>query len=264
MRGARGPRAWRIRRGRVDKNLLWLAELPGVKTYPAGLSVPRPTTLCPMQYVSPEAALYVARVLGCRLPSSTEWQAAYQPGGETNLRDTTSWLKQRDYILNLQRRNKPSWPDTDVFLPKDATAARGGTAQPVAGASDTRLWFSPVGSGGAFQHLAGNVAELVYDAPPRFNEAFKEPGSLSSARLRCFLDEGAAHLKVIGGSALSPPELWNGADKSFAGAWPADLARARRGYSDVGFRLAFTAPGDPVARRLKNLLKRWGYLTKAP
>ena len=39
-----------------------------------------------------------------------------------------------------------------------------------------------------------------------------------------------------------------------------DAASSRDGYSDVGFRLAFTAPRETLAARLQRVLRVHGYL----
>jgi hypothetical protein len=57
---------------------------------------------------------------------------------------------------------------------------------------------------------------------------------------------------VIGGSALSAGDL--DVDR------PLPVTRTDRGYSDVGFRLAFTAPARNLAERLKWALAGEDYL----
>jgi len=71
-----------------------------------------------------------------------------------------------------------------------------------------------------------------------------------------------AQFRVVGGSALSPPELWNGKGKPFARGYPVVLDEARAGLSDVGFRLAFTAPQESVAARIRRFVRRQGYLAQ--
>ena len=94
---------------------------------------------------------------------------------------------------------------------------------------DGVLWFKEVAPAGmgVFNHLVGNVAEMT-------------------------LENG--HLFTIGGSALSPPtravdrELeipnWRGGNK---------------GYSDVGFRLAFSGPPG-AKQQLLAVLEKQSYL----
>ena len=128
------------------------------------------------------------------------------------------------------------------------------------------LWFATVGSGGkGFQHLVGNVAEFVFQPPAGLDEKLQElPKSEASKAAATFLklvQDHAASLRVIGGSALSAPEVWDGKGKPFGKAWPVELVKgARDSYSDVGFRLAFTAPRETPADQLRRILRRRGYL----
>ena len=57
---------------------------------------------------------------------------------------------------------------------------------------------------------------------------------------------------MIGGSALSPPDI--------PLETPLPLAHADIGYSDVGLRLAFTAPARSLAERLAWVLSGQRYL----
>jgi len=53
-------------------------------------------------------------------------------------------------------------------------------------------------------------------------------------KVAAFTQDPQTHVYVIGGSALSPPEL--GFDKP----WPVTSDMAKNGFTDVGFRLAFS------------------------
>jgi len=258
----KGPRAWRVERGggRIGPARRWLVPIPGVEPYPEGAAPPRPARGHPMQYVSPQAAMFVARLLGCRLPTSWEWAAALGRFGRAaaggNLRDRR-WLAQRDHVAAQWAKGlRASWPDADIFLPPAIQGVkRRREATAVAGGDDGHLWFAKVGSGEAMEHLVGNVAELVFDAP----EALETSPATAEA-LGALVEKHKGKLGVVGGSALSPPEVWNGGDKPYGRVWPVDLARAREGYSDVGFRLAFTAPKVGPAQRVARVLRKHDYL----
>jgi len=235
----KGPRTWRwVSRGRnVGFITSWLMPLPGVVPYPEGFRPARPSRSHPVQYVSAEAAGAFAALLGCRLPTSAEWEAAWRAAGkgEPNLRDAT-WLRQRDHMRGIFASGVAGdWPDAGIFVPPGVKVARGGDAAPAAEADDGTLWFSPVGSGIAFQHLAGNAAEFVFEKPQLLDKARGSGPAQVAALVKTHRDT----VRVIGGSALSPPELWDGRARPFATAWP--VAETSEGYSDVGFRLAFTA-----------------------
>jgi hypothetical protein len=80
------------------------------------------------------------------------------------------------------------------------------------------------------RHLLGNVAEYLFD-------------------------ESSKQFFVAGGSALSPPEI------DPLKSYPVDLRLASEGFSDVGLRLAFNAPGGVAGRsRLQQLLKNQPFL----
>jgi hypothetical protein len=84
------------------------------------------------------------------------------------------------------------------------------------------------------------VAQFVCDA----SEAFDHRGDKKSAAgIRKFVEDSPKSLYVIGGSALSPPEI--PFDK------PQPVAHADEAYADVGIRLAFTAPSRSLAEKVK-------------
>lgn len=216
-----------------------------------------------MQGISAQAAMYFAALAGCRLPSSAEWAAAYDayekgdPAVTWNLRDPT-WQRQQDHMKN-QREDAASWPDQWVFWPKGYSGQRraGKDAVAVTGKDDGLLWFAAVasGAGATFRHLVGNVAEFTYEDPRRFEEAFKEPKDVSIAKVTSFLAQDD-NVSVVGGSALSAPELW--AEGSCDKAYRADSTAS---YSDVGVRPAFSAPTEPPASRMWALVRPSEYLT---
>jgi hypothetical protein len=225
--------------------------------YPSGVNPPPPTDDLPMQYVSPQAAIYFARLLGCRLPTPEEWNAAnsLNNGGQQiiKLRDQT-WVNQFKHFEKMktllskkgldQIGSALFWLDNDIFTHKhlpvsaapDARSRNNGTPTP---------WFVEVDPGPLeakvpFHHLVGNVSEYVLGNP----EDLK--GIQDPIGLRSFLKDHLKQLKVVGGSALSPKEL---NDKELPnGVEPANgvpvegSVLAPEGYSDVGFRLAFDSP----------------------
>ena len=214
----------------------------------------------PVQYVPAEAAMYFAALTGCRLPTSDEWRAAYDayekdvPRAEWNLRDRT-WEQQRDHVAPAlagggasAAPHGPHAPDADVYLPSQPRAGVGAAAKAYPHRDGT-LFFRPAGRGGgrALQHLVGNVAEFVCDAP----DAFEQLPEKNAQRVKAFAAEAAPRLSVIGGSALSPPEV------------PYDVphpVKPGAAFADVGFRLAFTAPSRNLAEKLEWVLAGQGFL----
>jgi hypothetical protein len=108
------------------------------------------------------------------------------------------------------------------------------------------VWFTGVEKGGGrtVHNLVGNVAEYVLELPT---------GAMPEARTSGaeeFVERHRGALRVIGGSALSDPAA---GDK----ASPIALDDAMEGYSDVGFRLAFSGGTDArssLAARLRRIL----------
>ncbi len=179
----KGPRVWRWtddskRAPAMRPADKWLRELAtGRRTVaetPKTVVVPPPGLAHPMNYVPPAAALLVSHLVGCRLPTLREWQAAAGVSEsaknlrECNLRDA-QWKTEQTYISELARAGSVNWPDDDVFLPTGAGAKiRTGPDADSNPWDDGVLWFAPVsppGGGEAeVRHLVGNVAEYVFDA----------------------------------------------------------------------------------------------------
>ncbi|HEV8604613.1 MAG TPA: SUMF1/EgtB/PvdO family nonheme iron enzyme [Tepidisphaeraceae bacterium] len=198
-----------------------------------------PSKRQPMQYVSPEAAIYFCDLLGCRLPTPAEWKAAYRVYAKDNwnLRDRTFKILQRwtygpsvadrfmpDLGIFMPAGEKPTpeiWPESKL-LNRPAESDRE--------YSDGVLWFRDVAPAGmqAFNHLVGNVAEMTFEN---------------------------GHLFTIGGSALSPPTRAIDRECEIP-----NWRSGNKGYSDIGFRLAFPAPPNP-SQQLQAILEKQPYLT---
>lgn len=210
----------------------------------------------PMQHVSPPTALYVANLLACRLPTSTEWMAAYAYQSRTiasmqpNLRDQT-WELEQKYLLN-NSIPREHWLDRGVF---GASASTDGVEARSRPENDGTLLFRAVNvsDGLTFHNLIGNVAEFVCDAPRQYESW---PQKQFAEGIQQFVKQNPDSLFVIGGSALSPVES--------PVIKPLPAGRSDMGYSDVGFRLAFTAPARSLAERLKWTLADQPYVWTQP
>ena len=263
-----GPRTWQPAAddGRITDALSWCRRPHGLtpqEFYAEGLKVGAPARGHPMQYVSAQAAVYVARLLGTRLPSSAEWRHAWRtfekthPGQTPNRRDKT-WAKQRDHIATLEGRGKLHSdmysPDAGIFWPKGTAERKVGREAETLPTDDGLLWFAKVDSGkpAKFHHLVGNVNEFVFEDPASLQKL-----QVDGDQLVPFLGRAADKLRVIGASALSAPGLEPETPQAV------DFGRASRGYADVGFRLAFTAPAESLHTRLRRLLQARGYLAGA-
>lgn len=270
-----GPRVWRWqwtrRAGAADSVAMgleaaaeWLrrSELAGAgDMYASGMDPGRPAMTMPMQHIPPDAALYVAQLVRCRLVTREEWGAAWElhRGGfepkSANLRDAT-WGAHRDHLAarGAVGRRLPS-ADAGAFVPTLETD----TDRQVWDSNDGVLWLSPAdggaegGVGGIAGSLAGNVAEFVVELPV--------DADLTSARsIRAALDANPRAVFVAGCSAIGPA-----GDPGKAVA--AVLSEAREGYADVGFRLAFSGVGegpDSLVRRLTSLMDPLPLLRRSP
>ena len=106
-----------------------------------------------MNDVPPSAAIYVAGLAGCRLPTLDEWNAALLrsrvTGGSqhVNLRDRT-WQIEQSYLRALEESGPVRWPDEEAFVPgvlrDSAAGAVVGRDAPSNAWDDHVLWFAPV------------------------------------------------------------------------------------------------------------------------
>lgn len=259
--------------------------------YPAGMNAPTgdpapPTWDSPMNWVSPQAAVFATSWMGCRLPTAEEWGEARRIEGstaqsESNRRDQT-WGEQHAYITELVK------PDANGARPFSSARFPGGgilrlrtpgernigveaDGTVAVAARDGWLWFRPVNDGGGreFKHLEGNVAEWV------FSNSATLDGLLRPAMdaVNAVFGRAGDGLGVIGASALSPPDyapetllpcVQPGPNLTTKGFYLNDTPV---GHADVGFRPAFTTgagggAGTPKDRLL-GVLRTTPYLTKA-
>jgi hypothetical protein len=228
------------------------------------------------------------------LPTSEEWLAAYnefEKGSATppawNLRGEgqgrPTWRTQQDYARQLDVNGQKGlpYPDKGIFLPtrllfSDVTGAAakpwtgdaltkiaaGRVSAGTAAYQNNTLWFVPVdkenaaanASKPAIHHLVGNVAEYVFDGDNA--TAVVTNNTPSTSAIDEALKAAATKLFVIGGSSLSPPDI------PFNEKQAVNLSAegVKKGYCDVGFRLAYTAPIDSIVDVLANAFKEPKYL----
>jgi hypothetical protein len=207
-----------------------------------------PSERMPMQYVSAKAAQYAAALAGCRLPTVGEFLAAQRSSEQAvvgvNVRDHT-WRLELEHLARLGARavsaasgGRPPRPDAGMFVPAGERPTDEVWQQPGGGGGEVNdgvLWFHEVSSGASppavFVDLTGNVAEFVTGA-------------------------GTGRVYVIGASALSPPPKVRDPNKPFE----VGADRMTSGFSDVGFRLAFSEPPVGVERLRDAVAEGW-YLT---
>jgi hypothetical protein len=281
----RGPQLWQHAGNGLVEADSWLKRMPQrFDDYPADLldsAAPghlagrrlatagqNPQTDMPMQHVPPEAAMFIAAQMGCRLPTYAEWKFAaakqpFAPGLLPNLRDAT-WEKQLAHVSDMRakRLNQLKWPDAGGFTIQAARGegaqAIGWTADQLAKAgvpgipnpfNDQYLWLRAVKPGPVLSDLYGNVAELVMAEPIAMD---KLPDK-SFATFQKLADSNNNKILVVGGSFMSPPE-W-GLDQQVIGL--------NDGFTDTGFRLAFAASKRLVVDRLKDLMEETKFIALA-
>lgn len=256
LAGYSGIRAWRVDPsggfGGIEPNIRWYSpdKSDRFRQETFGDDATRrallPKGSDPMQSLPATAAAEWSAMIGCRLPTPEEWQAALASerqtvqGGNWHLRGPAFAAQRERVKAAMDARGRSTedplmYPDDTAFpgqvrrlnIPEFKTGAEAGVRSDGSG---DRWLFEPVsGSRGAeFHHLIGNVAEYV------------ARGSGASAEYF-----------VIGGSALSAPEL--PLEEAIG-----PIARAPRYYfSDVGFRPAFSGAGiSAESRPLEERLAR--------
>jgi len=257
-----GPRGW-IRTGpalQVDPN--WFPIIPPIlagRLYAPGMKVDTPGALHPIQQIPVSVAIYFARLLNCRLPTSTEWPAAYEQDKASasrkpyNLRDKT-WAAQKAYAAKLETSGdlvdpERFYPDAGAFWPRSVAPGerklgKDGEAWPNA-PDDGVLWFAKVVNDNqrVFQNLVGNVAEYAYEDAKGITD-LKNP---TLAQVRQLLQANNS-VRVIGGSAMSSPQVPVNQPQTLANPTGNDY------YSDVGIRLAFLAGKERLQTTLRKLL----------
>lgn len=253
------------RPGSRKTNVHWIQDDRSVADspafYPPGADPGPPTPRHPMNYLTPRGAIFLARVTGCRLPSSAEFLAAVESdGGPGNVTDANLRDAAVSAFTAHRRSNKPTGttdPELGMF-PREDSALRSRFYPH----NDGVLWFAPVdqpvnaAAAGRFRHLLGNVAEMVFDKPELLRDLPPETGAV-----RDVATSQAEAFGVVGGSALSAPVDAPAALLTVRKLSEGSRSATTRGFSDVGLRLAFDPvrppppPGDePLLTKLERVV----------
>lgn len=290
-----GPRAWTSEDGRTIVGIsmpadrarqTWFGWFPWKESLrtptasfawlPSGVKLDPPTLDHPMQQVTAEAAVLVARRLGCRLPTAAEWRAAASAAAAepANLRDA-DWRGPRNvYVQSIEAWNrthadspinKAQMPSGGIFVPPDRASGFDKTKDDGAlEGSDGSVLFRPAKAAAGedkVHDLIGNVAEFVLASPEAVRRFEALPRACQPDDAFGFFATGKGAeqsygaVRVIGGSAISPPPP--------AGWDPSAELEVResgpRAYSDVGFRLAISkgegSTGKTPRARALNVLR---------
>ncbi len=244
-------------------------EMATLRYYPEGGEPSRgPAADHPIEYLPVTAYVFLARTLGCRLPTSQEWAAAVAafPATSPNLRDT-SYAAQYVHIHGIEAaaNRNVDYPASGMYRGPNTANVPGPSNDPATATTvdDGFLYFAgvaeePAGARAVFHHLVGNVWEFVFEEPAPM-EAL--PLSPTLKDVNKLLARGE-QLRLIGGSAVSSPLL------AINQPLEIPMLKAREGCSDVGFRLAFSTGGGsggtgaPVDRLAKILSE--SYLGPTP
>ncbi len=231
----------------------------------------------PMNWMTPDAALLAARLMGARLPTLEEWKAAVEAAGGAkgasagaNRRDKT-WSIQFKYIDGLDVSGK-EFPNAAAFWPKNARPQweqngrmayafwRDGSA--LAG-NDGYLWFAPAARDSlGWSNLIGNVSEIVLDDKGDPMSDVQPKAEV----IRPLVEQLTEKWRVVGASALSGITMRDDKEYDPFEAYEFQTLRdARNGYADLGFRLAFSEggtgrPKDPPAVLAAKAMMQAGYI----
>ncbi|MEE9129641.1 MAG: hypothetical protein V3T84_06445 [Phycisphaerales bacterium] len=263
-----GPVAWKWDGVSSPRGIIFTKKwMPDAEPdyYGVSVDVDTPADVHPIQQITPAAAIYVARLIDCRLPTVKEWEQAVGPvdvqkilTGPSpeekwrravefsaldeelpNLRDET-WRRQRDYLAGLRGTIPPGPRRRSLSLPEWFGSPRNPEEGQGVEWDDETLWFRRTSQdatsqdGGRFRNIIGNVAEFVWrDHSSILKREFR---SLDEIRISLRDQRENLPLQVIGGSALSD---W--VKVRVMEAQQIQRPDQEIGRSDVGFRLAFTA-----------------------
>jgi len=236
-------RTWTLRHPMLDSSHRQHLE----RVHPEGMRVDECTLDHPIHNIKFPGAVRTAAILGCRLPTPSEWEHAYQQARERNRLENVAdlqWVQQNRHRIDSPQnaRDIPA-PDKSSFarwglddtLREDAVEQLNAMRNRLV--DDGYLWLRPcqVPDEPKIQDMVGNVAEWV--ALPGVSEP------MQAAR-------------IIGGTAFvpsppgaGPPLVRMVAESAISERWK--TAYWNQSYPDVGMRLAFSAgrAADPPLLR---------------
>ncbi len=223
----------------------------------------------PMQYTTPEAAVYIARLFGCRLPTPGEWRAALdtQLGGvgiEQYVRDRRPNLRDQQWRMQQQHTQPLIAQGVRIKPPTAGSLWSQAGGESIWEYDDGVLWFDSVRPNHAdapprFHRLIGNVAEFLFEQPEKLHGLEVDRLGADGVKAAIQAVIGPGDMRVIGGSAQSPPSVPVDQPQTL----PSSPGIRSRAYSDVGMRLVFSAPRQSLKSKVQALLNRQGYLTAA-
>jgi hypothetical protein len=257
-----------------------------------------PSEQLPAQFVTPQLAFYLARRVGCRLPTSKEWlgalaQARYSADANMKGFATMGWkLRDRQYARLLTNPNRDAgyWPDDNIFtvnserqiIPtgRNSTIWTNSALKDLGGSTTTEIasgatWplstleasggfgFRTVGDdenfAGVFHDLVGNVAEFVMDSPVILEEKVSVAPPLSAADAKARISDWFTDEHLHAVSVIGGSAL-SPPTEDPTKPYPLPGGNATKSFADVGFRLAFTDPMS-VVNAERAVIAQSSYLT---
>ncbi len=233
-----------------------------------------PTRHDPVQYLPPKAAIYLAALLGCKIPSVGEWQFAYaqarsQKGASPHLPGRAlaayvAYLRTEDSSVDARLPTPRFW---DIF--GNSASQLRPYRKDYGGGSLARIFFRPVHASTdkpPFANLVGNVAEYTFNGGTPYRQQLKHweknPHLLTTNSVGTLLTtKMLRHFHVIGASALTPQGKISPAEPIKIN-WA--TRRAGRGFSDVGLRLAYNRRVLSPQQLLARLIRRNYYAYATP
>ena len=254
---------WQLSGTTVRESRQWVKPIPQLESvFRADIKPVPPAPAYPMQSLSVRAAVYASALIRCRLPTADEWRRAYTAilqgrAPASALLRGAAFNQQREYIRTGAGQDVAApWPDLNISYAQDLNRVNEKAED---GTSSSRvLLFQPVESGdGPIHNLVGNVAEMVFSDKKKFDDALARGQLRTKADVEKFVDDSWSGCAAIGGSSLSPSKV--PVDKEYPiGSAGGDQDQ---GWSDLGFRLAFTATGKmPLDRQASDALAKAAYL----
>jgi hypothetical protein len=248
----------------------WLADHPDWGPQENYSPPHPPSRRSPMQYVSPLAAMYAAGMVGCRLPTASEYQAACDDSPDRDDDENVSGpnfsrLEKRVEAIDVGGFAKLFFDHFKQELGLDRAFTG-----PMKPDGDDVLWFRNIPSAPSpkFRDLRGNVREWVFD-PTGLNYAWSEDG------IKLTDDQG--HSEIVSDEENLPAafaNLWDHClhvglstfssqdDKPDAAPVSADSTAKTHHYqfSDIGFRLVLDTRTSAPAADLVAVVNGLNYL----
>ena len=210
-----GPVAWELVNGAFALRPAWIAADAFNPSY---VNKGRPAAENPMNGLSGDEAMKLARAAGCSLPTLAQWSSVMEsPAGQAWQAQWQAFAKVRGPEWSTFTKGIQAKHATGSVLPNTQCFGDRADLNPVGTASDQNLFFEPYNTRmlKGFAHLIGNVGQWVVDDARTPTKYF-----------------------FAGGSAESAPAVFNDLAKPPAALTPYAVV------ADGGFRLAIAAKGN--------------------